>query len=165
MKKHFVKIGGILVTAVCHQDTFQAIVGCGVNCLNEEPTTCIRALVPDETVTQEGCAGAIMAALESLVRVFADADYTFEPFASAYRDAWLHSDQPVELSDVPGEPRRRMVGITSDFGLLRTVPYDASIRATDPRAWSAAPIPGAVDVQPDGNSFDMLRGLVRRKGA
>lgn len=164
VKKHFVKIGGILVTAVCHQDTFQAIVGCGVNCLNEEPTTCIRALVPDETVTQEGCAGAIMAALESLVRVFADADYTFEPFASAYRDAWLHSDQPVELSDVPGEPRRRMVGITSDFGLLRTVPYDASIRATDPRAWSAAPIPGAVDVQPDGNSFDMLRGLVRRKG-
>lgn len=165
VEKHFVKIGGILVTAVCHRDTFQAIVGCGVNCLNEEPTTCIRELVPDETVTQERCAGAIMAALESLVRVFADADYTFGPFANAYRDAWLHSDQPVELSDAPGEPRRRMVGITSDFGLLRTVPYDAPMRATDPRAWSAAPIPGAVDVQPDGNSFDMLRGLVRRKAA
>ena len=165
VEKHFVKIGGILVTAVCHGDTFQAIVGCGVNCLNEEPTTCIRALVSDETVTQERCAGAIMAALESLVRVFADADYTFGPFANAYRDAWLHSDQPVELSDAPGEPRRRMVGITSDFGLLRTVPYDAPMRATDPRAWSAAPIPGAVDVQPDGNSFDMLRGLVRRKAA
>jgi len=165
VEKHFVKIGGILVTAVCHRDTFQAIVGCGVNCLNDEPTTCIRALVSDETVTQERCAGAIMAALESLVRVFADADYTFGPFANAYRDAWLHSDQPVELSDAPGEPRRRMVGITSDFGLLRTVPYDAPMRATDPRAWSAAPIPGAVDVQPDGNSFDMLRGLVRRKAA
>lgn len=165
VEKHFVKIGGILVTAMCNHDTFQAIVGCGVNCLNHEPTTCIRALVSDETVTQEGCAGAIMATLESLVRVFADANYTFEPFANAYREAWLHSDQPVELSDAPGEPRRRIVGITSDYGLLRTVPYDASIRATDPRAWSAAPIPGAADVQPDGNSFDMLRGLVRKKAA
>lgn len=163
VEKHFVKIGGILVTAVCSRDTFQAIVGCGVNCLNQKPTTCIRALVTDEAVTQEGCAGAIMATLESLVRVFADTNYTFEPFANAYREAWLHSDQPVELSDAPGEPRRRIVGITSDYGLLRTVPYDASIRATDPRAWSAAPIPGAADVQPDGNSFDMLRGLVRKK--
>lgn len=163
MRKHFVKIGGILVTAVCTPEAFHAIVGCGINCLNDEPTTSVRALAHDDTpVTQEACAGAIMAALESLVRVFADVGYTFAPFAEAYEQAWLHSDQDVCLADMPNEPRR-IVGITSDYGLLRTVPRQASIRARDACAWCATPVPGVVDVQPDGNSFDMLQGLVKKK--
>ena len=163
MRKHFVKIGGILVTAVCTPEAFHAIVGCGINCLNNEPTTSVHALAHDDTpVTQEACAGAIMAALESLVRVFADVGYTFAPFAEAYEQAWLHSDQDVCLADMPDEPRR-IVGITSDYGLLRTVPRQAPIRASDACAWCATPVPGVVDVQPDGNSFDMLQGLVKKK--
>lgn len=160
--KHYVKIGGILVTAVCKDNFFHAVVGCGVNCLNSQPTTCLSSLAND-SLSQEGCAGAIMAALESLIRVFADADYTFTPFADAYREAWLHSDQDVQLNDVAGESHRRIVGITSDYGLLRTVPVTSSIRASDPRAWSSVPMSGVVDVQPDGNSFDMLQGLLRKK--
>jgi len=163
--RHFVKIGGILVTAVCEGDTFYAIVGCGVNCLNDEPTTSIQQLATQAgstVVTFEACAGAIHAALESLLRVWADHAYSFAPFVPAYRRAWLHSDQVVTLVDAPGPPRR-IVGITSEHGLLRTVPMDATVRAADTQAWRATTVPGAVDVQPDGNSFDLLAGCVRPK--
>ncbi|WFD20688.1 hypothetical protein MCAP1_002939 [Malassezia caprae] len=163
--RHFVKIGGILVTAVCDGDTFYAIVGCGINCLNDEPTTSIQQLAREAGstgVSLEACAGAIHAALESLLRVWADHAYSFAPFVPAYRRAWLHSDQVVTLVDAPGAPRR-IVGITSEHGLLRTVPVNASVRAADTHAWLAPTIPGAVDVQPDGNSFDLLAGCVRPK--
>lgn len=163
--RHFVKMGGILVTAVCEGDTFYAMVGCGVNCLNDEPTTSVQQLAADagtSGVTIETCAGAILATLECLLRVWADHAYTFAPFVSAYRRAWLHSDQVVTLVEAPGQ-LRRIVGITSEHGLLRTVPVDATVRAAEDQAWLAASMPGAVDVQPDGNSFDLLAGCVRPK--
>ncbi|SHO79402.1 Similar to S.cerevisiae protein BPL1 (Biotin:apoprotein ligase) [Malassezia sympodialis ATCC 42132] len=163
--RHFVKIGGILVTAVCEGDTFYAIVGCGVNCLNDEPTTSIQELAAQAGSTGvllESCAGAIHAALESLLRVWADHAHSFAPFVPAYRRAWLHSDQVVTLVGAPGPPRR-IVGVTSEHGLLRTVPVDAAVHASDAHAWLAPTVPGAVDVQPDGNSFDLLAGCVRPK--
>jgi biotin--protein ligase len=48
----------------------------------------------------------------------------------------------------------RIVGITSDHGLLRTLPEQGG--------WSRA---GAnyVDLQPDGNSFDLMSGLIKTK--
>lgn len=160
--KHFVKMGGILVTAVCLGDTFHAIVGCGVNCLNDQPTTSVHALAGTDTVTQEACAGAIVGALESALRTFIDASYSFAPFADAYRAAWLHSDQVIRLASHGTEPMR-IVGITSHTGLLRTVPTSSWIRSRDEAAWHGAHVAGAVDVQPDGNSFDMLAGLVQPK--
>lgn len=166
--RHYVKIGGILVSAVAEGDALAAVVGCGVNCWNDQPTTSVRALVAEHAgaaaaaeVTQEACAGAALATLEAALRVWADASYTFRPFVHAYRAAWLHSDQTVTLPDDAAP--RRIVGVTSDYGLLRTVPLGAAVRAADAAAWSDAAVPGAVDVQPDGNSYDMLAGLVRRK--
>jgi biotin---protein ligase len=47
----------------------------------------------------------------------------------------------------------RIVGIT-DYGLLRTVP--------ERRAWGAED-EGFVDLQPDGNSFDMMAGMIKVK--
>ena len=66
--------------------------------------------------------------------------------------------------DVDGA-RMRVVGIARDTGLLRTVPVSSSVRAADDAAWAAGGVAGAVDVQPDGNSFDMLQGLVRPRYA
>lgn len=165
VEHHFVKIGGILVTAVCEDDTLHAIVGCGINCLNDEPTTSVRQLAAHGGVAHvslETCAGAILAALESLLRVWTDHAYSFAPFVPAYRRAWLHSDQVVTLAHMPGEPRR-LVGVTCEHGLLRTVPVHSDVRAADTHAWLAGTVPDAVDVQPDGNSFDLFAGCVRPK--
>lgn len=47
----------------------------------------------------------------------------------------------------------RIIGITSDHGLLRTVPIAEE--------WSAHP--SYIDLQPDGNSFDLMSGLIKTK--
>jgi biotin---protein ligase len=46
----------------------------------------------------------------------------------------------------------RVVGITTDYGLLRTVPEPGQGRQED-----------FIDLQPDGNSFDLMAGLIKTK--
>lgn len=162
--RHYRKLGGILVSAHAGTDAFDMVLGCGVNVTNARPTTClaeVAAAAGGVAPALEACAGAILAALERALSAFAAASYDFAPFVEAYRSAWLHSDQVV---DVDGA-RMRVVGIARDTGLLRTVPVSSSVRAADDAAWAAGGVAGAVDVQPDGNSFDMLQGLVRPRYA
>jgi biotin---protein ligase len=73
-----------------------------------------------------------------------------------FRDAHLcfDSDQPVTLTTVKPHLPVRIVGITSDHGLLRTLPERGR--------WSQGG-PQYVDLQPDGNSFDLMSGLIRTK--
>jgi biotin---protein ligase len=49
------------------------------------------------------------------------------------------------------------VGITPEHGLLRTLPE----RPTG--GWSNMSQPQFIDLQPDGNSFDIMAGLIRSK--
>ena len=61
-------------------------------------------------------------------------------------------DQEVTLTTVTPPRKVRIVGITPDYGLLRTLPElgrDGSMEY--------------IDLQPDGNSFDLLAGLIKTK--
>jgi biotin---protein ligase len=49
----------------------------------------------------------------------------------------------------------RIVGITNDYGLLRTVPERTGWNSEDEEAF--------IDLQPDGNSFDIMAGLIKTK--
>ena len=53
----------------------------------------------------------------------------------------------------------RIVGITHDHGLLRTIP--------ERTGWGSSARRGAydeyIDLQPDGNSFDIMKGLIKSK--
>ena len=55
----------------------------------------------------------------------------------------------MTLSSVSPPVAVRIVGITADHGLLRTVPE---------RGGEAF-----IDLQPDGNSFDMMANLIKTK--
>ncbi|KAG9030080.1 biotin holocarboxylase synthetase [Serendipita sp. 407] len=77
---------------------------------------------------------------------------SFEPFVDLYLDRWIHSDQLVTLESVHPPVRARIVGITPEYGLLRTIPE--TYKAGGPEF---------IDLQPDGNSFDMMAGLIRTK--
>jgi biotin---protein ligase len=59
----------------------------------------------------------------------------------------------VTLTTTTPHKRVRVVGITSDYGLLRTVPERGSYDSPD----------GFIDLQPDGNSFDLMAGLIMTK--
>ena len=49
----------------------------------------------------------------------------------------------------------RIVGITSDYGLLRTMP--------ERDGWAGGGDGSYIDLQPDGNSFDLMAGLIKAK--
>jgi hypothetical protein len=69
-------------------------------------------------------------------------------------DRSCHRDQAVTLTTVQPHLPVRIVGITNDHGLLRTLPEQGG--------WSHSR-PNYVDLQPDGNSFDLMSGLIKTK--
>lgn len=70
-------------------------------------------------------------------------------------------NQEVTLTTVTPHQRLRIVGITPDYGLLRCVPISASssLYGRDVEGSSAE----FVELQPDGNSFDLMAGMIKRK--
>lgn len=63
------------------------------------------------------------------------------------------SNQIVTLEAIEGAPRARIHGITSDWAYLRAEEIDDQDHGTGKMH----------DLQPDGNSFDFWKGLVKRK--
>lgn len=186
--KRYAKLGGILVNSqFSGGKEFVLISGCGVNCLNPRPTTSVSDLISIhnstadahsklEEVSQEKLAGAILSTFDSIWKTFMQHEGDFRPFVERYRQVWLHSDQETTLTsdairgdggrEGEGEERVRIVGISSDYGLLQAVPRTSNVYSRDGKAWGDTKDSGAagiIQLQPDGNSFDMLQNLVKRK--
>ncbi|KAJ1023047.1 hypothetical protein NDA13_005094 [Ustilago tritici] len=181
--KRYAKLGGILVNSqFSGGNELVLISGCGVNCLNPRPTTSVSDLIsihntahPEaalEPITQEKLAGAILSTFDSIWKTLMEHSGDFRPFVERYRKIWLHSDQETTLTQDAirttgsGEESVRIVGISSDYGLLQAVPRTSSVRSSDGKAWGGsedAERNGIIQLQPDGNSFDMLQNLVKRK--
>ena len=64
------------------------------------------------------------------------------------------SDQIVTLTTTSPHRRVRIVGITNDSGLLRTISEDGGYGSAEQ---------GYIDLQPDGNTFDLMAGLIMAK--
>ena len=71
--------------------------------------------------------------------------------------AFLNRDQSVTVTTTQPHRRVRIAGITLDHGLLRTVP--------EREAWisRASGDEDFIDLQPDGNTFDLMSGLIMAK--
>ncbi|KAK4048390.1 biotin holocarboxylase synthetase [Microbotryomycetes sp. JL221] len=157
------KIGGILVNSSFQNDEFTLVVGCGVNLSNSKPTTSVNEIIArhnadHEThlslVQPEQLLARICAQLDEMWPTFVERG--FEPFVDQYLSRWLHSNQRVTI-----EATRQLVeivGITPDHGLLRTAPIDINSFGNERRSSGQF-----IDLQPDGNSFDMLKGLLSIK--
>jgi biotin--protein ligase len=172
-KKGLVKIGGILVNTNFINGQWRIVVGTGVNVLNALPTTSLsqlhnllteraarnqstKALPPPPTM--EGTLARIMNAFEAKWAQFVEAG-SFEPFMAEYHARWLHSNQEVTLTTVTPHQRLRIVGITPDYGLMRCVPITSSSSIFGREVGSAE----YVELQPDGNSFDLMAGMIKKK--
>jgi biotin--protein ligase len=64
------------------------------------------------------------------------------------------SDQVVTLTTVTPPMKVRILGITPNHGLLRTVPETSGWNIGEKEY---------VDLQPDGNSFDIMAGMIKAK--
>ncbi|KAF8005235.1 hypothetical protein HF325_000692 [Metschnikowia pulcherrima] len=160
-EQKWAKVSGALVNSQFINGEFYLVWGCGINVLNEAPTTSInnvlrrlneiralKNLPPLEEYDHETLLAKIVYNLGQFYSVFQRLG--LKPFLSLYYKRWFHLNQRVGL-DAEGNGNRRQCvikGITSDYGLL--VAEDVQTHET-------------LELQPDGNSFDIFKGLVYKK--
>ncbi|KAJ1963707.1 biotin holocarboxylase synthetase [Dipsacomyces acuminosporus] len=152
---NYAKMGGILVSSTYKAGEFTLLFGCGINVANPLPTTSINKLIHEynlshgtslAAISMEQALALITAKFEEFYRRFLLQG--FGPFLELYYKNWIHSDQIVRLAD-QGYEKAKIVGISPTTGLLLV---------------KSLASPGVTySLQPDGNSFDMLQGLISRK--
>ncbi|KAJ6613606.1 class II aaRS and biotin synthetase [Mycena sp. CBHHK59/15] len=152
------KIGGILVNTSFQGGKVDIVIGSGLNVLNPPPITSLSQLLPpddDHQLSMEHTAAAILVKFEGMWSVFVKGKGSFQPFMDLYLRRWLHSDQLAKLTTTTPHQMVRITGITPDHGLLRTLP--------ERRGWPSGSSEGFIDLQPDGNSFDLMAGMIKSK--
>lgn len=134
---------------------FYARTGCGINTTNSTPTTSLLDLIQSHNsrthsslpvISQEELCALILSRFEHTWGTFTASSGDFAAFAGQYTARWLHSNKEVTIEET-GQ-RVRIEGLTNEEGYLRTRDVDTG---------------RVVDLQPDGNSFDMMQGLLRAK--
>ncbi|XP_041462136.1 biotin--protein ligase-like isoform X1 [Lytechinus variegatus] len=148
------KLGGVIVNSSCLDGVFHAIIGIGVNVSNSVPTTCINDLIHKHNeekrtslnpVTMEMVIARSITEMEKMINAFQEKGV--ESFLPVYYRRWLHSDAKIRLESANGDE----VTITGldNSGFLQVKKTDGSI----------------LSVQPDGNTFDMLKNLISMKSS
>lgn len=150
------KVGGVLCTSTYSCKKFNLVVGVGLNVRNRQPTTCLEALLEEVNsvshgINRERLLACVLSRLEELLGTFTRQG--FGPLEASYYGRWLHSGQKVELEErTEGEtPAVSVVPIT-----IQALTSSGFLLATDEKG-------DEYELHPDGNSFDFLRGLVRKK--
>jgi biotin--protein ligase len=77
--------------------------------------------------------------------------------------ACVQSDQLVTLTTTQTPTPVRIVGITLDHGLLRTAPERGKLDNPYFSSSGGKVEEEYIDLQPDGNSFDLMAGMIRTK--
>ena len=159
-----VKIGGALIHTTYQGNRFNVLTGIGINVSNAEPTTCINKVIarqlaaagrPAATaaagegdvvgVSREVLLAHILNALERCFDVFEAQG--FGPLEQEYLSCWMHSGQQVQLEEGGGgRPVLTIKGLSQHGFLLAVDGYGQRYELT-----------------PDGNSLDMMQGLIRKK--
>ena len=152
-KKEYVKIGGILVNSSYSSGNYDLVVGIGLNMANAAPTTSLNSLLPSKLApfTLEKLLARIITKFETLYTNFCRTGFD-SALEELYYKHWLHTDQIVTLEQ-EGGARVRIKGITTDWGLLRA----------DELGWEDRPTGKVFELQSDSNSFDFLKGLLKKK--
>ncbi|KAI2660150.1 Biotin--protein ligase [Labeo rohita] len=148
---NLMKLGGVLVNSTFIDRTFHLLIGCGFNVSNSNPTVCINDLVRQqnrehglglEPLATAQLIGRSVTLLERYVSEFQL--HGSQALLPLYYRRWVHGGTRVRLWSEDG-PEAEVLGLDEN-GFLQVMGDQ-----------------GVVSVQPDGNSFDMLRNLVVTK--
>ncbi|XP_042355014.1 biotin--protein ligase isoform X2 [Plectropomus leopardus] len=146
---NMMKLGGVLVTSTVMGSTFHLLIGCGINVTNSNPTVCINDLIQQYNV-QHNCSLQPLSCAQLIARTVSCLEVLICSFQQGGPDAvlptyykrWLHSGTRVRLWSEDGL-EAEVVGLDQN-GFLQVYNKEQ----------------GVVSVEPDGNSFDMLKNLV-----
>ncbi|XP_043929068.1 biotin--protein ligase isoform X2 [Protopterus annectens] len=146
------KLGGVLVTSTLMDKTFHVLAGCGFNVANSNPTICINDVIMQynkynrthlKPLSTDQLIARTVTVLEELMNTFQDKGAN--GVLPVYYKRWVHSGKQVRLWNEEG-PFASITGL-DDSGFLQVRTESGNI----------------VTVQPDGNSFDMLKNLIVTK--
>lgn len=160
-----------MVNAQYTDGQYTAVIGIGVNALNARPTTSLNLVLHDYVrrhghqlgarglppLTKEKLLARILTTFEALYARFLRAGFD-AVLRAQYHSLWLHTDQIVIVDGAEGGGgvaeggRARIRGLSAD-GLLVAEQLGWEDRGTG-KEWA---------LTSDGNSFDFMSGLVRRK--
>lgn len=154
------KIGGILVNTNLIDKSYYLVVGAGLNVGNESsPTTSLNKVIDSMNTIlgsqlphfeYEKLLAKYLCIFNQMIEQFKLEG--FKPFLHQYYSLWFHSNQMVTLHDKPGV-KAQIIGITPEWGMLL-------VRELNP---NGTPTGTVYELQPDGNSFDMFKGLISKK--
>ncbi|KAL1131899.1 hypothetical protein AAG570_011510 [Ranatra chinensis] len=147
------KIGGVTITSSLNNDVAICNVGCGLNLNNKEPTVCINDMIRALNVVTKGKIpvltfekyySSVFNKLEDLYKMTLD---DIEEVYSLYYNYWLHTDAEIQVKNHDGTSKHVKVKAIDPYGFLIV----QTIEGKD------------IVVHPDGNSFDMMSGLILPK--
>jgi len=161
------KIGGIIVNSTYFENEYVLVIGntsykahanwegCGINTTNAHPTTSLLNIIPESLAppTHERLLANILSTFSDMYTEFLQSG--FQKFEKKYYERWLHEGQIVSIEN--GITRGKVMGIScadGGSGGLIVDEVDLQGRSMGRRV---------VEVIADGNSFDMMKGLLRRK--
>ncbi|XP_055701269.1 biotin--protein ligase isoform X2 [Phlebotomus papatasi] len=151
-----VKIGGLITTSIIESQMAVCNIGCGINLDNSNPTLCLNDLIREFNTQTSGklpllryekILALIFNEIERIFRRVQEGSHGLEYFYELYYKFWLHSGVEVGIVDEKGDQRTAKVIGIDEYGYLK-------VQTDGKRAES---------VHPDGNSFDMLKGLILPK--
>lgn len=154
----FCKVSGILLN-LKYTTKWQVLFGIGVNCFNKNPNPCIQDWVdiiqshyPElPNLELERVEARYINCLDIMLNNFLmfDKEAILRSFLKQYYRYWLHTSQDVVLEDF-NNAHCEIVGISTDYGYL-----EAKDKTT-----------GQIfQLRPDGNSFNIFKGMISKKVA
>ncbi|KAG5421308.1 BPL1 [Candida metapsilosis] len=163
-EEKYVKVGGSLLSSQFIDGYYYLIWGGGLNVSNEAPTTSLNVILTKLNELRkekhksalpkyelENLLAQIVFTINQFYSIFKNSSGQLSPFLPLYYQRWLHSNQEVVVSGGGhyGESRTCIIrGITPEYGLLMA--QDVNNHEV-------------LHLQPDGNSFDLFKGLVYKK--
>lgn len=148
------KIGGLFVTSVLSNTSAICNIGCGFNLNNKLPTLCLNDMIEElakqsgrkiEKLSFEKYFALVFTELERLL-YFVETGHQGKVIELYYK-YWLHGGSQVDIIGPDGISQQVTIIGIDEFGFLK-------VQGNDKTEFS---------VQPDGNSFDMLAGLIAPK--
>lgn len=166
-KEELYKLAGILVNSQSFNDGFVLLIGMGTNVHDTPWTRSLNNLIEQVNVvhgtqlapwSKEQLLARFAATFSALYRSLLVSGFPFE----LYYKRWLHSGQVVLLE--AEQIRARIEGIDPNGYLIARPHVDGLLGLLPPQGPERGnPKAQPFLLQPDGNSFDMMQNLIRRK--
>ncbi|XP_065564431.1 biotin--protein ligase-like [Artemia franciscana] len=141
------KVGGVLTKCSIGKDIC-CLIGLGVNFDNPAPSVSVNQCLQQYGLAQlssEEFVADILNQLENLIDLIEN--HSLSSFKELYYKYWMHSQSPVKLKSENGLLHEGKILGIDNYGYLLVQVTDNTV----------------VEVHPDGNSFDLLEGLIMPK--